>query len=134
MTEGGTWSRKENKPSQSEPVFSRRGPDMCLVMQQSPHQPKLGLTEVIKQRSKGGTREKRRGAVPSLRRCKSQSERYCSAFRGGYKTAAVTCSHKLTYKENNPKQPFRVEWGILPLYTIMANALGSNTIAGMHAD
>lgn len=59
MTEGGTWSRKENKPSKSEPVFSRRGPDMCLVMQQSPHQPKLGLTEVIKQRRKGGKREER---------------------------------------------------------------------------
>ncbi|KAI9537644.1 hypothetical protein NQZ68_023889 [Dissostichus eleginoides] len=55
VTEGGTWSRKENKLSKSQPAFSRRGPDMCLVMQQPPHQPKLGLTEVIK----GGS--KRRG-------------------------------------------------------------------------
>lgn len=46
------WSRKENKPSKSEAAFSRRGPDMCLVMQQPPHQPKLGLTEVIKRRGK----------------------------------------------------------------------------------
>lgn len=64
VTEGGTWSRKENKPSKSKPAFSRRGPDMCLVMQQPPHQPKLGLTEVIKRGSEGLGRGERR-PIPS---------------------------------------------------------------------
>lgn len=67
LGEGGggvAWSRKENKPSKSEAAFSRRGPDMCLVMQQPPHQPKLGLTEVIKRRGKkGGGKKERRGAT-----------------------------------------------------------------------
>lgn len=35
---------------------------MCLVMQQLPHQPKLGLTEVIKRGSKGGAQR----GFPSL--------------------------------------------------------------------
>ena len=72
VTEGGTWSRKENKPSKSEPAFSRRGPDMCLVMQQPPHQPKLGLTEVIKRGSKGGEREERSDPLLLLKECKSE--------------------------------------------------------------
>lgn len=70
--EGGrgrlAWSRKENKPSKSEAAFSRRGPDMCLVMQQPPHQPKLGLTEVIKRRGKreGQKKEAQRDPAPLL--------------------------------------------------------------------
>lgn len=61
---GVAWSRKENKPSKSEAAFSRRGPDMCLVMQQPPHQPKLGLTEVIKRRGKKGGGKKSEAPPP----------------------------------------------------------------------
>lgn len=103
VTEGGTWSRKDNKPSKNEPVFSRRGPDMCLVMQQSPHQTKLGLTEVIKQRSKGGKREERRSPPSFLLSSDgviAEQETLFSIQRSRDKSAALTCSHRLAYKDN----------------------------------
>lgn len=53
VTEGGTWSRKENKPSERESAFSRRGPDMCLVMQQPSPSSEI--------RSDGGERAREQG-------------------------------------------------------------------------
>lgn len=41
---------KKTDSARARAAFSRRGSDMCLVMQQPPHQPKLELTEVIKRR------------------------------------------------------------------------------------